>query len=73
MLSTSIFEGRIRLKRLSAKHKGVARPSAGMPPPQLIRTPLAEALPGCPSDGGQHTASVCPGTALEMLQNVAKT
>ena len=73
MLSTSIFEGRSRLKRHSARHKGVARPSAGKPPPQLVRTPLAEALPGCPSDGGQRTASVRPGTALEMPQNVAKT
>jgi hypothetical protein len=73
MLSTSVCEGRFRLKGLSARHKWVARPSAGKPPPQLIRTPLAEVLPGCPSDGGQRTASVRPGTTLEMLQNVAKT
>jgi len=73
MLSTSIFGGCSRLNALSARPKGVARPSAGKPPPQLIRTPLAKALPGCPSDGGQHAASLRPGTALEMLQNVAKT
>jgi hypothetical protein len=73
LLSTSIFEGRFRLSGLSARHKGVARPSAGKPPPPPIRTPLAKALPGCPSAGGQHTVKSHLSSALEMLQNMAKT
>ena len=42
-------------KENAARHKGVARPSAGKPPSKLFRPPLSDALPGCLSFGSLLT------------------